>query len=379
MPGLVKIGLTFNSPYLRAEQLSSTGVPDKFVVEEYWECSSEELRKIEKEIHKQLGSKRYSNNREFFELSVDDARESVSNYFKRKSDLEFKKIKEEKEKKERGEKVRKWKQTLHGIEVTLVKEVDALIGEINSNEDLIAACLESILSADEVIKFLSKTENKDIPGKIISHTGWKINASYSYHGGDQRPKQLQADNAKIYISIGVMTKRFFHDVDTYDYYFSFTYSLHTDEINLGLSSKGIRPGDTLLYKLIEKGLFPATLSELLKSTGITHLVGHWESIFGTDAGIRKQIQEGLECPLCNKGTIVLKQGRRSGKPFYGCSNWPGCNFLFNLLLPREKIIPVFEQIIASNQNKNWVINSFGVHPFIIIMALKAIGMAIYLL
>lgn len=293
MPGLVKIGLTFNSPYLRAEQLASTGVPDKFVVEEYWECSGDELRKIEKEIHKELGDKRYSNSREFFEVSVDDARKFISSYFKRESDLKLKRIKEEKEKKDREENAQKWKQALQKIEATLIEEVDSLIGEINSNKDSIAACLESILPADEVIKILSEPEKKEIPGKIISHTGWKIDASYSYHGGDQRPKQLQADNAKIYISIGVRAKRFMHDVVTYDYYFSFTYSLHTDEISLGLSSKGIRPGDILLHELIEKDLFPSTFSELLRLSGITHLAEYWEKVFGANADIRKQIQEGL--------------------------------------------------------------------------------------
>lgn len=352
MPGLVKIGLTFNSPYLRAEQLSSTGVPEKFAVEEYWECSGEELRKIEKEIHKELDDKRYNNNREFFELSVDDAREFISSYFKRKSDLELKRIKEEKEKKARDEKSHKWKQTFQKIEDTLVKEVDSFINEINLNKDSIAAYLESILPADEVIKILSKTEKKDIPGKIISHTGWKINASYSYHGGDQRPKQLQIDNAKVYISIGIKAKRFLHGEDMYDNYFSFTYSLHTDEINLGRSWKGIRPGDTLLHELIDKGLFPATFSKLLQLIGITHLVEHWERVFGANADIRKKIQEGLECPLCNIGTIVLRERRIDGKPFYGCSNWPSCNFLTNLLLPRIKALPLHDTLLTVTHHRN---------------------------
>ena len=44
----------------------------------------------------------------------------------------------------------------------------------------------------------------------------------------------------------------------------------------------------------------------------------------------KRIQKGTgaHCPDCG-GELVQRSSRKSGRPFYGCSNYPNCNFLTN--------------------------------------------------
>ena len=35
---------------------------------------------------------------------------------------------------------------------------------------------------------------------------------------------------------------------------------------------------------------------------------------------------GVKCPKCNNGDIILRKSKK-GKAFYGCSNYPECDFL----------------------------------------------------
>lgn len=81
MPGLLKIGYTTNSPHYRAEQLfkdGGTGVPAPYQVEFYYQCMSP--FNVEQEIHRALAGKRYQYNREFFQLSVNEAYEVFKKY-----------------------------------------------------------------------------------------------------------------------------------------------------------------------------------------------------------------------------------------------------------------------------------------------------------
>jgi len=78
MDNLVKIGKTNRDPELRAKELSSTtGVPTPFIV--VYECYFEECSNAEKFVHTDLENKGYrvSLNREFFEIPVKDAIDSV--------------------------------------------------------------------------------------------------------------------------------------------------------------------------------------------------------------------------------------------------------------------------------------------------------------
>ncbi len=73
MPGLVKIGQTTKSPEERAKELSSTtGVPTPFEVA--YALHSLQYESLEKRMHTTLAERRTNNNREFFEVSVDEAK-----------------------------------------------------------------------------------------------------------------------------------------------------------------------------------------------------------------------------------------------------------------------------------------------------------------
>ena len=75
MKGLLKIGFSTKIPTERARKLHSTGVPDAFKVSYY--CLVEDAKSIEKKIHKNLESVRYSKNREFFKVELEEAVNSI--------------------------------------------------------------------------------------------------------------------------------------------------------------------------------------------------------------------------------------------------------------------------------------------------------------
>jgi DNA segregation ATPase FtsK/SpoIIIE, S-DNA-T family len=76
MPGLVKIGRTERSVSERVNELSShTGVPTGFtVVKEYAVANSVEAERI---IHERLSDYRVADNREFFKMEAEDARDII--------------------------------------------------------------------------------------------------------------------------------------------------------------------------------------------------------------------------------------------------------------------------------------------------------------
>src|SRR3990167_2029789 len=71
LPGLVKIGRTTNSPDERAAELSSTGVPHRFVVA-YHELF-EDCIAAERKVHAALAAHRGNGDREFFSVSAKTA------------------------------------------------------------------------------------------------------------------------------------------------------------------------------------------------------------------------------------------------------------------------------------------------------------------
>ena len=78
MPGALKIGYTKNNPIDRAKQLSSsTGVASPFVVEHAFQCFNAEA--LEGELHKFFVEYRVSNNREFFRVSLKEAKKAIEN------------------------------------------------------------------------------------------------------------------------------------------------------------------------------------------------------------------------------------------------------------------------------------------------------------
>ena len=76
MPDVIKIGYTKQSPKERANQISSaTGVATPFKVEYVFKCHEGEF--LESEIHKYLDSCRVNTNREFFSISINEAKEVI--------------------------------------------------------------------------------------------------------------------------------------------------------------------------------------------------------------------------------------------------------------------------------------------------------------
>ena len=76
MPNLVKIGHTKKEPDIRAKQVSrGTGVPTNFRVEFAFRCFNAES--LEREIHKYLKPYRVNNNKEFFQIAIKEAENTI--------------------------------------------------------------------------------------------------------------------------------------------------------------------------------------------------------------------------------------------------------------------------------------------------------------
>ena len=79
MPGYVKIGFTDKTPEERALQLSrSTGVILPFKVEWAFHCYNGYA--LEQEVHRHLESSRITGNREFFDVSLDEAKKVITQF-----------------------------------------------------------------------------------------------------------------------------------------------------------------------------------------------------------------------------------------------------------------------------------------------------------
>jgi hypothetical protein len=76
--GLLKIGYTGTDVKIRAKQLSTTGVPDNFIIVYKEDIFNPKIAEIaEKMIHEKLDKYRYNKKREFFEISIQKAISAV--------------------------------------------------------------------------------------------------------------------------------------------------------------------------------------------------------------------------------------------------------------------------------------------------------------
>ena len=76
-PGLLKIGYTKNLPEKRAKQISSaTGVALPYKVEWAYQCFNGEM--VEREVHHKLKAQRINNSKEFFQISLEEAKEIIN-------------------------------------------------------------------------------------------------------------------------------------------------------------------------------------------------------------------------------------------------------------------------------------------------------------
>ena len=77
LPGLLKIGYTKLTPDERAKQISNaTGVPLPYKVAWAFRCFNGEL--LEGEVHHALSKYRVNNQREFFQISLEEAKNMIN-------------------------------------------------------------------------------------------------------------------------------------------------------------------------------------------------------------------------------------------------------------------------------------------------------------
>lgn len=77
MPGIIKIGYTKGDPNDRADQLSKgTGVPTPYKVVFSYSCFNGE--RIERAVHKYFKKQRINSDREFFSVTVDEAKTVIN-------------------------------------------------------------------------------------------------------------------------------------------------------------------------------------------------------------------------------------------------------------------------------------------------------------
>lgn len=76
-PGLLKIGYTKKLPEERAKQISSaTGVALPYKVEWAYQCFNGET--VERQVHYKLKSYRVNNNKEFFQINLEEAKKVIN-------------------------------------------------------------------------------------------------------------------------------------------------------------------------------------------------------------------------------------------------------------------------------------------------------------
>lgn len=83
-PELVKVGFTCNPVKDRAAELSSTGVPQPFVIE-FFQLTTD-VEDVEGLIHAELQAARPTANREFFQVALTDAIKAVEKHVRRPAD-----------------------------------------------------------------------------------------------------------------------------------------------------------------------------------------------------------------------------------------------------------------------------------------------------
>ena len=76
-PDILKIGYTKKLPDERAKQISSaTGVALPYKVEWAYKCFNGET--VEREVHSKLENYRVNNNKEFFQISLEEAKQAIT-------------------------------------------------------------------------------------------------------------------------------------------------------------------------------------------------------------------------------------------------------------------------------------------------------------
>lgn len=62
-------------------------------------------------------------------------------------------------------------------------------------------------------------------------------------------------------------------------------------------------------------------------------------------------ETGVKCPKCKTGDVIMRKSKR-GKIFYGCSNYPNCDFIINKKPLKETCPKCGYPLIIANKQSN---------------------------
>jgi|GEM_PF-5063260 len=320
MPGLVKIGMTTKLPEERASQLSTTGVPGKFEVHDYWTVDPEELRSAELKIHKSLERYRYAKDREFFELSVEEAQSFIDKHFAKEGEQRKKRRKKaeqaaiEKDARQKAYSVKK------EINETLSSGVDSLLENIGANRVVLTKFIENRMPAASIVSKYYKTMNSRDYGKPYLDPSWTCD----WNGTRRSRKPRWQREFHLSFSLSASFKPFFGKYSSFSRWIDFEYVINTGELL-------VRTPAVANSSFIKNEPVPQNFQTLLKLAGLNDLEHQWFDVYGKTAELESSIKASMVCPSCKIGTLVTRNRKRNGKEFLGCDQFPKCRFTFDIV------------------------------------------------
>lgn len=322
MPGLLKIGCTAFAPEERARQLSTTGVPQPFKVEEYWELNCEDILVIERKIHAHLKKWRYAKNREFFGISVNVAVDEINGFF----DLQGKLQKEKEEKaridKERKENLEKVADLRRQLDAIVMRQREDVVSAFKRNSQNLIEYLNKVAHPHMAATIIRQHRSDESRGKLQEVFGWFVGVEERRRGS--RKRGVVDDYGEIVrFSVSTSFSAFMRGIDAAPHYVSISYFLRTGD-------RDDKCGDSkIINRHFGRDVFPDSLGRLLNQVGVKDIYDVWVSAYGQASKLKKIVDESSACPVCLDGRLLKRTRRKDGYPFLGCSNFPNCRFAYN--------------------------------------------------
>nr|WP_255612694.1 topoisomerase DNA-binding C4 zinc finger domain-containing protein [Alcanivorax sp. 1008] len=333
IPGLLKVGMTMGEPVDRASQLSTTGVPAPFIVECQWLCDDELVREHEKSIHDLLDRFREFGNREFFRASVSLVESAISRYFN-EDDISI------------NELVMVESARLNGIEAekSLVRSVRSSIkyshdsmrqdflGGVEVEKRNIAGAFSERFPPSAISQSDSFLLKKHIKTRVVSNSGWRLCFSVIRVKDPSFLRGTRKADCLVF-SIDLVIKPFWGKESTVPKLVHIAYELKTGSIVSGHDDANFI-GNLFSFD------FPMTILDVFALSSTPGLSEKWTALFGDAAEIKRVVDQGMPCPACSSGVLVIRHRKRDGRSFYGCDQWPQCSFTYDagdeLILGRGK-------------------------------------------
>lgn len=324
MPGLVKIGSTALPPEERAKQLSTTGVPQPFIVEEYWEQECVDILVLERKIHSHLKQWRMASNREFFSLSTDKAIDKVNNYFQLMGELEKKREEEKKTAKVKKENLKRVATLRKQLDEIVIGQRKEIVDAFKEDSQCISDYLSSVANPHMAASTVRRKRPDDSLGKLREAHGWFVSVE-SERRSNRRRKNYDDGGEIVRFFISVSFSSFMKGVNAAPQYISVSYYLRTGDLTSRNKDRNI------INSYFGEGVIPDSLGGLLKNAGAKGVYDVWSSAYGQASRLKKVVDEESICPVCYEGKLVRRTRRKDGHPFLGCSNFPHCKFAYNYL------------------------------------------------